>query len=68
VPDIEGIVKDALTAAGLSDVAQLAVRGKALVVEVTDPGKARQVHEALRSVEDQIGVRIAVKVIAARSK
>jgi hypothetical protein len=65
VPDIESIVKDALTKAGLSDVAELAVRGKALVVEVTDATKARQVHEALHPVEEQIGVRIAVKVISA---
>lgn len=65
VPDIEGMVQDALSKAGVADVATLAVRGKALVVEVTDATKARQVHEALRPVEEQIGVRIAVKVISA---
>ena len=65
VPDIEGMVQDALTKAGVADVASLAVRGKALVVEVTDAGKARQVHEALRPIEEQVGIRIAVKVISA---
>lgn len=65
VPDIESMVAEALAAKGLSDVASLQVRGRALVVEVTDASKARQVHEALQPVEAELDRRIAVKVISA---